>query len=86
MTCPTVPPERRVPLSPCAGLAYSALALHPSVTHGSLLCSAVIFFYCSYLTFSAMSSEPQGYECNGRSSAQVRPCALTPLPALTRDL
>lgn len=53
------------------GLAYSALALHPSVTHGSLLCSAVIFFYCSYLTFSAMSSEPQGYECNGRSSAQA---------------
>lgn len=47
------------------------MALHPHITHGSLLCSAVIFFYTSYLTFSALSSEPSGYACNGRATQQA---------------
>ena len=42
------------------GILYSALPLHPAVSHGSLLCSAVVFLYCAYLTFSALSSEPHG--------------------------
>lgn len=60
-----------VSLTLILGLAYSALALHPSITHGSLLCSAIIFFYCSYMTFSALSSEPSGFACNGRSAQQA---------------
>lgn len=56
---------------PPPGVVYSALALHPLITHGSLLCSAVIFFYTAYLTFSALSSEPSGYACNGRSLQQA---------------
>lgn len=47
------------------GLGYSAAVVHPSVRHGSLLCSGVIFAYNSYLLFSALSSEPEGYVCKG---------------------
>jgi hypothetical protein len=54
-----------VTLSLLLGVCYSAAALHPSVTHGSLLCSACIFLYNAYLTLSALSSEPPGYACNG---------------------
>lgn len=33
--------------------------------NGSLLPAAVIAVYCTYLCYSALSSEPRGYECNG---------------------
>jgi hypothetical protein len=33
--------------------------------NGSLLPAAVIALYCTYLCYSALSSEPRGYQCNG---------------------
>eukprot|EP00270_Netrium_digitus_P004280 TRINITY_DN15267_c0_g1_i1.p1 TRINITY_DN15267_c0_g1~~TRINITY_DN15267_c0_g1_i1.p1 ORF type:complete len:420 (+),score=101.99 TRINITY_DN15267_c0_g1_i1:173-1432(+) len=40
------------------------ISLHPEV-RGSLLPAGVVGAYCVYLCFSALSSEPRGYECNG---------------------
>lgn len=33
--------------------------------NGSLLPAGVIAAYCTYLCYSALSSEPRDYECNG---------------------
>jgi len=33
--------------------------------NGSLLPAGVIAAYCTYLSYSALSSEPRDYECNG---------------------
>lgn len=49
-----------------SGIFTTIGALHPAVTHGSALCSGVIFIYNAYLITSALSSEPPGYACNGR--------------------
>ena len=35
---------------------------------GSLLPSAVVTSYCTYLLYSALASEPSEYECNPRGS------------------
>ena len=55
-----------VTLTLLLGVGTTLGALHPAITHGSLLCSAVIFLYNAYLITSALSSEPPGYACNGR--------------------
>lgn len=44
--------------------AFAVIALHPTV-NGSLLPASVISIYCSYVCFTALSSEPRGYACNG---------------------
>lgn len=33
--------------------------------NGSVLPASVISFYCIYLCYSALASEPRDYECNG---------------------
>ncbi|ONK69688.1 uncharacterized protein A4U43_C05F25700 [Asparagus officinalis] len=43
---------------------FAVVALHPQV-NGSLLPASVISLYCTYLCYSALSSEPRDYECNG---------------------
>jgi len=48
-------------------LCFSMVSVHPSVPSGSLMPSAVITAYCTYLCFSALSSEPASYTCNGIS-------------------
>jgi hypothetical protein len=55
-----------VTLTLLLGVATTLCGLHPAVQHGSLLCSGVIFLYNAYLITSALSSEPPGYQCNGR--------------------
>ncbi|CAN6450788.1 unnamed protein product [Victoria cruziana] len=42
---------------------FATIALHPKVS-GSLLPASVISLYCTYLCYSALSSEPRDYECN----------------------
>ncbi|KAL3695902.1 hypothetical protein R1sor_009978 [Riccia sorocarpa] len=46
------------------GIGFALIALHPKI-NGSLLPAAVIALYCTYLCYSALSSEPRDYECNG---------------------
>ena len=55
-----------VTLTLLLGVGTTLGALHPAISHGSLLCSGVIFLYNAYLITSALSSEPPGYACNGR--------------------
>ncbi|KAK9161305.1 hypothetical protein Syun_007646 [Stephania yunnanensis] len=43
---------------------FGIIALHPKV-NGSLLPASVISVYCAYLCYSALSSEPRDYMCNG---------------------
>ncbi|XP_043711314.1 serine incorporator 3-like isoform X2 [Telopea speciosissima] len=43
---------------------FAIVALHPAVG-GSILPASVISLYCTYLCYSALSSEPRDYECNG---------------------
>ncbi|KAF9604704.1 hypothetical protein IFM89_009140 [Coptis chinensis] len=43
---------------------YAMLALHPQV-NGSLLPASVISVYSAYLLYTALSSEPRDYICNG---------------------
>ncbi|OVA20071.1 Glycoside hydrolase [Macleaya cordata] len=43
---------------------FAIIALHPQV-NGSLLPASVISVYCSYVLYSALSSEPRDYVCNG---------------------
>lgn len=45
-------------------LAFTVISIHPKVG-GSLLPASVISLYCAYLGYSALSSEPRDYECNG---------------------
>ncbi|KAJ7547424.1 hypothetical protein O6H91_06G055900 [Diphasiastrum complanatum] len=45
-------------------LGFAIISLHPQV-NGSLLPAAVIALYCTYICYSALSSEPHNYECNG---------------------
>lgn len=51
-------------VAPLAGAAVTALALSPAAPRGSLFPSAVITLYASYLTYSALVSEPHAYACN----------------------
>lgn len=43
---------------------FGIVALHPAVG-GSILPASVVSFYCMYLCYSGLSSEPRDYECNG---------------------
>uniref|UniRef100_A0A803QN50 Serinc-domain containing serine and sphingolipid biosynthesis protein n=1 Tax=Cannabis sativa TaxID=3483 RepID=A0A803QN50_CANSA len=43
---------------------FAIVALHPAV-NGSILPASVLSVYCTYLCYSALSSEPRDYECNG---------------------
>ncbi|OAY69415.1 Serine incorporator 3 [Ananas comosus] len=45
-------------------VVFAVVALHPKV-NGSLLPASVISVYCTYLCYSALSSEPRDFECNG---------------------
>jgi len=58
---------------------FSVLSVHPAIKGGSLMPSAVITAYCVYLCYSALSSEPASYACNGLSehTATVTQSALT---------
>uniref|UniRef100_A0A2P2IJU9 Serine incorporator 3 n=2 Tax=Rhizophora mucronata TaxID=61149 RepID=A0A2P2IJU9_RHIMU len=44
--------------------AFAVVALHPAV-NGSLLPASVISVYCAYVCYTALSSEPRDYVCNG---------------------
>ncbi|XP_071722756.1 uncharacterized protein [Rutidosis leptorrhynchoides] len=48
-------------------LAFGIIALHPTI-NGSLLPASVVAVYCSYVLYTALSSEPHGYKCNGLHS------------------
>ena len=50
--------------APLAGAAVTVLALSPAAPRGSLFPSAVVTLYASYLTYSALVSEPHTYACN----------------------
>ncbi|RXH80354.1 hypothetical protein DVH24_041501 [Malus domestica] len=43
---------------------FAVIALHPKV-NGSLLPASVISVYSAYVCYTALSSEPHGYACNG---------------------
>ncbi|KAL2930321.1 Serine incorporator 3 [Bienertia sinuspersici] len=43
---------------------FAIVALHP-VVNGSILPASVISFYCMYLCYSGLASEPRDYQCNG---------------------
>ncbi|KAL0651464.1 hypothetical protein Bca4012_094155 [Brassica carinata] len=43
---------------------FAVVVLHPAVG-GSILPASVISFYCMYLCYSGLASEPRDYECNG---------------------
>ncbi|MCL7050424.1 hypothetical protein MKW94_014856 [Papaver nudicaule] len=43
---------------------FAIIAMHPQV-NGSLLPASVISVYCAYVLYSALSSEPRHYVCNG---------------------
>ncbi|OMO55073.1 TMS membrane protein/tumor differentially expressed protein [Corchorus capsularis] len=45
-------------------LAFGIISLHPAI-NGSLLPASVISVYCAYVCYTALSSEPRDYECNG---------------------
>eukprot|EP00897_Mesotaenium_endlicherianum_P004540 jgi/Mesen1/4113/ME000216S03366 len=45
-------------------VGFAIVSLHPQV-NGSLLPASVIAVYCVYLCWSALSSEPRAYACNG---------------------
>jgi hypothetical protein len=47
----------------CVG--FSALSVAPFARNGSLFPSAVTSLYVMYLTYSALTSEPRDYACNG---------------------
>ncbi|KAL6185859.1 hypothetical protein ACLB2K_041982 [Fragaria x ananassa] len=44
--------------------AFAVIALHPTV-NGSLLPASVISVYSAYVCYTALSSEPRDYACNG---------------------
>ena len=44
---------------------FSVISLLPQVQHGSLFPSAIIALYTVFLCFSALSSQPADYQCNG---------------------
>jgi len=46
-------------------VALSVISLLPKVKGGSLMPSSIISLYCVYLCYSALTSEPVHYECNG---------------------
>jgi len=44
---------------------YSVLSVTSAAKNGSLFTSSMIGAYCTYLTYSALASEPHDYPCNG---------------------
>lgn len=44
---------------------FSILSIHPVAPHGSLFPASISSFYCMYLCFAALESEPRDYACNG---------------------
>ncbi|KAH9605345.1 hypothetical protein KSS87_014283 [Heliosperma pusillum] len=58
--------------------AFAIVALHPAV-NGSILPASVISFYCMYLCYSGLASEPRDYNCNGlhKHSQAVSTSSLT---------
>ncbi|KAI9114906.1 hypothetical protein K1719_013919 [Acacia pycnantha] len=50
--------------------AIGIIALHPQV-NGSLLPAAVISLYCAYVCYTALSSEPHDYACNGIGNSKA---------------
>ncbi|XP_057537134.1 uncharacterized protein LOC130814894 [Amaranthus tricolor] len=57
---------------------FAIVALHPAV-NGSILPASVISFYCMYLCYSGLASEPRDYQCNGlhKHSQAVSTTSLT---------
>ncbi|KAE7999771.1 hypothetical protein FH972_004171 [Carpinus fangiana] len=57
---------------------FAMVALHPAVS-GSVLPASVISFYCIYLCYSALASEPREYGCNAlhKNSKSVSTGTLT---------
>jgi len=46
-------------------LVATAVSLHPLAKQGSIFPASIIGLYAAYLSFSALSSEPKDYACNG---------------------
>jgi len=57
-----------VSLTLVMAVVFSVVSIHPAVKGGSLMPSSLMCAYCVYLCFSALSSEPTGYACNGLAS------------------
>lgn len=59
-------------------IVFAIVALHP-VINGSILPASILSFYCMYLCYSGLASEPRDYECNGlhRHSEAVSTGRLT---------
>ncbi|KVH98088.1 TMS membrane protein/tumor differentially expressed protein [Cynara cardunculus var. scolymus] len=57
---------------------FAIITLHPTVS-GSILPASVISFYCMYLCYSGLASEPRDYTCNGlhKHSKAVNTSTLT---------
>ncbi|KAI4345558.1 hypothetical protein L6164_012667 [Bauhinia variegata] len=64
---------------------FGIVALHPAV-NGSLLPASVISVYCSYLCYTALSSEPHDYECNGLNKSKAVTISTLLLGMLTTVL
>lgn len=47
------------------GCLVTAVSMSPFAHNGSLFPAAVVTFYCTYLCYSSMISEPHDYICNG---------------------
>lgn len=46
-------------------VGLSFFSVHPAAREGSLFPASVVSFYCMYLCFTALQSEPRDYHCNG---------------------
>ncbi|EIE26774.1 TMS membrane protein/tumor differentially hypothetical protein [Coccomyxa subellipsoidea C-169] len=47
------------------GIIISGVSMSSLAKNGSLFPSAIFTFYCTYLCYSALVSEPHDYQCNG---------------------
>jgi hypothetical protein len=48
-------------------VVLTVITLHPAAREGCLLPSAAVTLYCTYLCYSALTSEPSTYACRPRS-------------------
>jgi len=51
-------------------IMITLMSLHPKTKNGSLFPSAVISLYATFLAYSALSSEPRDYVCNGLENTE----------------